>query len=86
LTDGRSESVLETLVRVCLVSRGIAPPTPQAWIETSGGWFRVDLLWPAERVIVEVDGLGNTAQAGIGSWTRSAGRNTSKAPVTAWCA
>jgi hypothetical protein len=58
LTDGRSESVLETLVRVCLVSRGIAPPTPQAWIETSGGWFRVDLLWPAERVIVEVDGLG----------------------------
>lgn len=57
LCDERSESVLETLVRVCLVSHDIPRPTPQAWIETAHGSYRVDLLWPRQRVIVEVDGL-----------------------------
>lgn len=57
LCDGRSESVLETLVRIRLVTTGLPAPTPQAWIETPNGAYRVDLLWPRERVVLEVDGL-----------------------------
>jgi very-short-patch-repair endonuclease len=57
LADGRSESVLETLVRVCLVSRGVPRPELQVWVDTARGRYRVDMLWPDARVVVEADGL-----------------------------
>jgi very-short-patch-repair endonuclease len=57
LADGRSESVLETLVRVQLATAGVPTPTPQVWLETPHGSYRVDLLWPRQRVVLEVDGL-----------------------------
>jgi len=57
LADGRAESPLESLARLCFMTGGLPPPQLQTWIETDGGWYRVDFLWPERRVVVEADGL-----------------------------
>ncbi|WP_375491544.1 DUF559 domain-containing protein [uncultured Jatrophihabitans sp.] len=56
LTDGRAESPLESLVRLCLVDGGLPVPDLQQWIDTDRGRFRVDLLYRARRVVLEADG------------------------------
>jgi very-short-patch-repair endonuclease len=57
LADGRAESPLESLTRLCLLAGGLPKPELQLWVETAGGAFRVDMLYVRERVIVECDGL-----------------------------
>ena len=57
LADGGSESVLESLVRVKLVTSGLPRPELQVWIDTELGPFRVDMLWQRRRVVLEADGL-----------------------------
>lgn len=53
--DGRSESPLESLTRSCLLVAGLPAPDLQVWIEPARA--RVDLLYRAERLVIEADGL-----------------------------
>jgi hypothetical protein len=57
------ESPLESLVRLALHDVGLPPPD----LQTIVAGYRVDMLWPTARVILEVDGLGK-----YGGATRSA--------------
>jgi len=60
-----SESVLESHARVLWAIAGLPVPVQQARIVVDGRFVaRVDFLWPAARLIVEVDGLGKYAEAG----------------------
>jgi very-short-patch-repair endonuclease len=52
----RVESPLESLARARLVLAGLPEPTPQVWIRTAAGRFRVDLLDERNGVITEADG------------------------------
>ncbi len=56
LADPRSESPLESLIRLLVIRAGL--PCPRLQVEVTGrGWrYRVDLLWPEQRTIVEADG------------------------------
>ena len=54
LADGRAESPLESLTRLALHDDGFPPVVPQVHI----GGYRVDLLLPEQRLIIECDGLG----------------------------
>lgn len=56
--DPRSGSVLESLLRVLLCQAGLQPPSTQHPVLDGGGRqvARVDLAWPAARLVVEVDG------------------------------
>ena len=57
LLDGRAESPGESLARYELVSHGVPAPECNVDIVVGGEWIaRADLLWRAERVIVEYDG------------------------------
>jgi hypothetical protein len=57
LVDGRSESPPESWVRVACARAGLPAPVPQHDVVHDGVWLgRVDLAWPAERVIVEYEG------------------------------
>jgi very-short-patch-repair endonuclease len=57
LMDGRSESVLESLLRVLLVSAGLPRPDLQFVIRDGVAVVaRADLCWPASRLVVEGDG------------------------------
>jgi predicted transcriptional regulator of viral defense system len=55
--DERAESPLESAARVVFAQHGLDPPELQAAIFTGNAAFRVDFLWPGQRVIVEADGL-----------------------------
>ena len=57
LADPLSGSVLETLVRLLLVTAGLAPVTQ--YVVRDGAQFvaRVDFAWPAVRLAVEADGF-----------------------------
>ena len=57
MADGRAESVLESLTRLCFIVHGLPAPQLQSWIYACGRRYRVDMFWPKARVIVEVDGL-----------------------------
>jgi very-short-patch-repair endonuclease len=57
LADGRSESPLESLARLCLVDGGLPLPDLQVRVDTDGGPYRVDMLYRKQRVIIELDGL-----------------------------
>ncbi len=59
LADGRSESPMESRLRVLLALGGLPRPVPQHVVRDAAGRFvaRVDLAWPDERVAVEYDGL-----------------------------
>ena len=54
LADARSESPLESLLRLALHDDGF--PAPELQVEIGG--YRVDFCWPAQRLIVEADGRG----------------------------
>lgn len=54
--DSRAESPLESLTRAVIIGAGLPTPTPQVWIATKRGRFRVDLLDKTNRVIIEADG------------------------------
>ncbi len=57
LADARSESPPESSVRVACVLGGLPAPVPQYEVVEDGRWLaRVDLAWPAQRVIVEYEG------------------------------
>ncbi len=57
--DARSESVLESLLRVLLIVHGLAPAELQWVVRGRGGRRigRVDLCWPDFRLVVEADGF-----------------------------
>jgi hypothetical protein len=58
LMDPRSESPLETAVRLVLHDAGVPAPEPQHVVRTPDGYViaRVDLAWPAHRLGLEADG------------------------------
>jgi len=57
------ESPLESLARGVVVLAGLPEPTPQVWVRTREGDFRVDLLDEANKVIIEADGKVKYASA-----------------------
>lgn len=62
LAEPRSESPMETRLRLVLVSGGLPRPRVQYEIVTSGGQFlgRVDLAYPEQRVAIEYDGADHS--------------------------
>jgi hypothetical protein len=57
LVDGRSESPPESWVRVACALAALPAPVPQFEVVHQGRWLaRVDLAWPAHRVVVEYEG------------------------------
>ncbi|MGY1702055.1 DUF559 domain-containing protein [Geodermatophilus sp. SYSU D00766] len=57
LTDPRSESPPESVVRVACVLAGLPAPVPQYEVVEDGRRLaRVDLAWPEHRVVVEYEG------------------------------
>ena len=69
LLDARAESIMESWLRVVLVLAGVPAPVPQLEIFDPAGRFvaRVDLAWPAERLVVEYDGDHHRDRA---TWVR----------------
>jgi hypothetical protein len=61
LADRRAESPLESLTRLALHDDGCPPPELQVYIP--GTPYRVDMLWPEARLILEADGLGKYTDA-----------------------
>lgn len=55
-SSGHTESELENRFVEFIAARGIELPRLNASLEVQGRWVRVDCLWEAERVIVELDG------------------------------
>jgi very-short-patch-repair endonuclease len=64
LADGRSESPLESVVRLALHDDGFPPPELQAWL----GPYRVDFYWPQYRFVLEADGRGKYDEEGDPLW------------------
>jgi hypothetical protein len=57
LVEPLSESPRESWTRLEIHSAGLAPPTPQHWIEIDGvPTYRLDLAYPRQRIAVEYDG------------------------------
>ena len=58
LADGRSESTLETLIRLHLVRAGIPPETLQFKVYNERGReiARLDMAWPSLKLALEADG------------------------------
>jgi len=61
LASPLAESPLESLTRLVLHDSGFPPPHLQVRIR--GTRLRVDLLWPIQRLVLEVDGLGKYTDA-----------------------
>ena len=58
LLDPRAEAPSESIVRCHLVQAGLPKPICNLDIVVDGEWLaRADLAWPAQRVIVEYDGM-----------------------------
>jgi hypothetical protein len=59
LADGRSESPLETRLRLLLHDAGLSPETLQFVIRGDAGYpiARLDLAWPSRLLDVEADGI-----------------------------
>jgi very-short-patch-repair endonuclease len=64
LVDGRSESPMESRLRVLLLRAGLVGLEPQYVVRRAGGRFvgRLDLAFPAARVAVEYDGAWHWQQ------------------------
>ncbi len=60
LSDARSESPLETLIRLLLVRAGLAPETLQLKMFDRNGrrYARLDMAWPSVMLALEADGRG----------------------------
>ncbi len=58
LADAKAESPLESITRLCVVDGGLPVPQLQVVIRDGAWWCRVDMLWEAERVVLEADGIG----------------------------
>lgn len=58
LTDARSESPLETLLRLVLTAAGLAPEDLQLRLYSPAGVYfaRLDMAWPSHKLAVEADG------------------------------
>jgi hypothetical protein len=58
LADGRSESALETRIRLILVAAGVAPQELQYEIRDGDGHLiaRLDMAWPDAKLALEADG------------------------------
>lgn len=58
LIDPRSESPLETAIRLALHDAGVPAPEPQYEVRTDDGYViaRLDLAWPTRRLALEADG------------------------------
>jgi very-short-patch-repair endonuclease len=57
LADGRSESALETLLRLLLIRNGLKPETLQLKLYKDGRLYaRLDMAWPSRGLAVEADG------------------------------
>lgn len=58
LASPLSESPLESLTRLALHDSGLPPPQLQVVIDDAahGRRYRVDMMWPQQRLILEVDG------------------------------
>ena len=79
-TRTKVESPLESLARGVVVLAGLPEPTPQVWVRTREGNFRVDLLDEANKVIIEADGKVKYA-SGDDVRRESAGRTPSGTAV-----
>jgi hypothetical protein len=77
LADPRSESPMETRVRLLLVLSGLPRPESQVIIETENGKFvaRADLGYPEKRVLIEYDGAWHWEQRAADERRREAMRN-----------
>jgi hypothetical protein len=71
-SDGRSESVLESLARVAFAEHGLPPPDLQVWVGAEGEVVgRADFLWRRYRTVGEADGAlkyGDPASARARFW------------------
>lgn len=56
MASGLAESPLESLTRLAIHDSGLPRPELQVWVEAWGTRYRVDMIWPERRVILEVDG------------------------------
>jgi very-short-patch-repair endonuclease len=56
LASPLAESPLESLTRLRLHDSGLPMPELQLWVGARGSRYRVDMIWPEQRVIIEVDG------------------------------
>lgn len=57
MADARSESPGESWTRYEILTHGLPPPTPQAWVDIDGApTYRLDLPYSRHRVVVEYDG------------------------------
>lgn len=56
VADAGAESPGESAARWAVLWRGFPPPATQLPIKTRIGWFRGDLGWSRERVLLEYDG------------------------------
>jgi hypothetical protein len=64
-SDGRSESVLESVARAAMHEHGLEPPELQVWVGADGVRIgRVDFLWREHRTIAEADGKGKYEERG----------------------
>jgi Protein of unknown function (DUF559) len=63
MIDPMAASPGESLARTVLVTGGVPRPRCNADVLWRGGWIaRVDLLWEAEKVVVEYDGIVHLAE------------------------
>ncbi len=63
LLDRRAESPGESRLRTMLVEGRVPRPLCNYDVVDRGGWLaRADLAWPAQRVIVEYDGIAHLAE------------------------
>ena len=56
LASPLAESPLETLTRLRLHDSGLPMPELQVEVDAFGTVYRVDMMWPAQRVVLEADG------------------------------
>lgn len=65
LADGRAESPLESLTRLRIAGSGLPLPDLQVWVDDpwTGRRYRVDGLWAAQGLVLEVDGRDKYSRA-----------------------
>lgn len=78
LADRRSQSPMETRVRLTLVLAGLPPPIPQHPVVLSGREFALDLAYPEVKLAIEYNGADHrrarsvTSSASSSWWRRLA--------------